>query len=97
MLETRSTRTVKLCLERGGLHGLQPRRTPLYKKNNLAVRPNFAKSHLEMEEKFWDRVLCSDETKIKLYGNNQIWTNVVKISVRFSPKNGDSKMVEIQG
>lgn len=71
-----STRTIQRCLNRSGLHGRRPRLKPLHKKCHVAARLNFAKSHLNKEDGFWDRVLWSDETKIELFGRNngrKIW------------------------
>lgn len=75
-----------------GFHGCRPRKTPLlqalirHAKAHLA----FANAHLDKEEGFWSSVLWSDETKIELFGHNDVGIIVIiwhKNGEAFSPKN----------
>ena len=82
-----SKRTIQRCLYKNGLHGYRPRRTPLHKPKHVAARLNFAKVHLDKEASFWDRVLWSDETKIELFGQNDVKKIWRKKGEAFLPKN----------
>ena len=62
-----STRTILHCLNMSGQIGL-------HKKCSFYARLNFAKSHLELKERFADRDLWSDETKIDLFDHNHMRT-----------------------
>lgn len=82
-----SNRTIQRCLNKNGLNGYRPRRTPLHKPCHVSARLKFAKAHLDKEKVFWERVLWSDETKIELFGHNntkKIWR---KKGEAFLPKN----------
>lgn len=82
-----SKRTIQRCLNKNGLHSRRPRRTPLHKPCHVAARLNFARGHLDKEEVFWDRVLWSDETKIELFGHNDVKRIWRKNGEAFLPKN----------
>lgn len=47
----------------------------------------FAKTHLDKEKGFWERVLWSDETKIELFGHNDVKKIWRKKGEAFQPKN----------
>ena len=64
-----STRTIRRTLNREGLYGRRPRRTPLLKKRHKKERLIFAKEYLDKPQSFWENVLWTDETKIELFGN----------------------------
>ena len=56
-------------------------------KRHRDARLKFIRQHKEKENSFWERVLCTDQTKIKLFGHNYqnpVWR---KDSEGFSPKN----------
>ncbi len=53
-------------LRREGLKSCSARKVPLLKKAHVQARLKFAKD----SEENWVKVLCSDETKIKLFGIN---------------------------
>lgn len=67
-----SRRTVGRILQRGGLKACRPRKTPLLKPVHLKARIAFANRHMEKESVFWSRVLWTDETKIELFGHNNV-------------------------
>ncbi|KAI4893104.1 hypothetical protein NFI96_020620, partial [Prochilodus magdalenae] len=50
------------------LHARTPRRTPLLTPKNKKSRLQYAKSHVDKPQRFWDSVLWSDETKLELFG-----------------------------
>ncbi|KAJ4441393.1 hypothetical protein ANN_11248 [Periplaneta americana] len=50
----------------------EERRRPYISETNRARRLDFAKEHVGKDEEFWNRVIWSDETKIKLYGSDGI-------------------------
>lgn len=82
-----SPRTIQRCLNKNGLHGRRPRRTPLHKPRHVAARLNFAETFLDKENNFWDRVLWSDETKVELFGHNNVKKIWRKDGEAFLPKN----------
>lgn len=82
-----STRTIQRCLNRNGLYGNRPRRTPLHKPCHIVARFNFAKTFLDKENCFWEQVLWSDETKIELFGHNDVQKIWRKKGEAFLPKN----------
>ncbi|KAI4873138.1 hypothetical protein NFI96_031583 [Prochilodus magdalenae] len=51
------------------------------------ARLTFANAHLDKEEDFWCSVLWSDETKIELFGHNDVCTIWRKKGEAFNPKN----------
>ncbi|KAF2347671.1 hypothetical protein FHG87_021572 [Trinorchestia longiramus] len=48
----------------------RPRRTPLLQKRHVKARLKYANDHLNKPAAFWNSVLWSDETKIKLFRRN---------------------------
>ena len=82
-----SNSTFERCLHRAGLKNCRPGKTPLLKKCPLNVRLKFAKEHVEKPDKFWGKVLWSDETKVELYGHNDLKTVWRKKSEAYHPKN----------
>ena len=69
-----SNSTIERCLHRAGLKSCRPRKTPLLKKCPLNTRLKFAKEPVEKPDKFWDKVLWSDETRAELYEHNNLKT-----------------------
>uniref|UniRef100_A0A8C4RHS4 Transposase n=1 Tax=Erpetoichthys calabaricus TaxID=27687 RepID=A0A8C4RHS4_ERPCA len=67
---TVSCDTIRRTLQRNGMHGYRPRRKPLLKSMHKKPRLEFAKAHAEKDEDYWDSILCSDETKITVFGTN---------------------------
>ena len=68
-----SRRTVGRILRRGSLKACRPRKTPLFKSEHvLKDRIAFAKRHIDKDCLFWSRVLWTDETKIELFGHNNV-------------------------
>lgn len=50
------------------IHGRIARRKPLLSTKNIAAHLQFAKDPLDKPEGFWNNVLWTDETEIKLFG-----------------------------
>uniref|UniRef100_A0A8C5M1X5 Transposase n=1 Tax=Leptobrachium leishanense TaxID=445787 RepID=A0A8C5M1X5_9ANUR len=63
-----SAQTILRTLRNEGLHARTPRRTPLLSPKNKKSRVQYAKSHVDKPQKFWDSVLWTDETKLELFG-----------------------------
>uniref|UniRef100_A0A8C5MHI1 Transposase Tc1-like domain-containing protein n=1 Tax=Leptobrachium leishanense TaxID=445787 RepID=A0A8C5MHI1_9ANUR len=63
-----SAQTIRRTLRNEGLHARTPRRTPLLSPKNKKSRLQYAKSHVDKPQKFWDSVLWTDETKLDLFG-----------------------------
>ncbi|KAK3517093.1 hypothetical protein QTP86_004153, partial [Hemibagrus guttatus] len=82
-----SRQTVQWTLHTAGFHGRRQRRTPLLQIRHTKARLAFANSHLDKEEDFWFSVLWSDETKIKLFGHNDVAFIWHKKGEAFNPKN----------
>lgn len=66
-----STSTIRRTLNRVGLYGRRPRKTPLLKKRHKKERLIFAKENLDKPQSFWNNVLWTDETKVELFGNSR--------------------------
>uniref|UniRef100_A0A8C5LRU1 Transposase n=1 Tax=Leptobrachium leishanense TaxID=445787 RepID=A0A8C5LRU1_9ANUR len=63
-----SAQTIRRTLRNEGLHARTPRRTPLLSPKNKKSRLQYAKSHVDKPQTFWDSVLWTDETKLELFG-----------------------------
>uniref|UniRef100_A0A8C5LMJ6 Transposase n=1 Tax=Leptobrachium leishanense TaxID=445787 RepID=A0A8C5LMJ6_9ANUR len=63
-----SAQTIRRTLRNEGLHARTPRRTPLLSPKNKKSRLQYAKSHVDKPQKFWDSFLWTDETKLELFG-----------------------------
>ncbi|KAI4904395.1 hypothetical protein NFI96_007379 [Prochilodus magdalenae] len=63
-----SAQTIRRALHNEDLHARTPRRTPLLTPKNKKSRLQYAKSHVDKPQRFWDSVLWSDETKLDLFG-----------------------------
>lgn len=63
-----SAQTIRRTLRNEDLHARTPRRTPLLTAKNKKSRLQYAKRHVDKPQKFWERVLWSDETKLELFG-----------------------------
>uniref|UniRef100_A0A8C5MKH6 Transposase n=1 Tax=Leptobrachium leishanense TaxID=445787 RepID=A0A8C5MKH6_9ANUR len=63
-----SAQTIRRTLRNEGLHARTPRRTLLLSPKNKKSRLQYAKSHVDKPQKFWDSVLWTDETKLELFG-----------------------------
>jgi len=61
--------TVGNTLRRHGLKSCMARKVPLLKPASVKVRLKFANDHLDDPEESWEKVMWSDETKIKLFGH----------------------------
>lgn len=82
-----SRQTVQRTLHTAGFNGRRPRRTPLLQIRHTKARLAFANAHLDKEDDFWSSVLWSDETKIELFGHNDVAFIWRKKGEAFNPKN----------
>lgn len=64
--------TIRRLLHRASLRGRRPRRKPLLKPKHKTDRLKFANEYFDKENRFWDSVLWSDETKINLFGSDGV-------------------------
>ena len=60
--------TIPVCTLCPGLYGRVARRMPLPRKRNMTACLELAKRHLKNSQTMRNKVLCCDETKIKLFG-----------------------------
>uniref|UniRef100_A0A3Q2VV05 Voltage-gated delayed rectifier potassium channel KCNH8 n=1 Tax=Haplochromis burtoni TaxID=8153 RepID=A0A3Q2VV05_HAPBU len=60
--------TIRKRLNKYGLFGKTAQRKPLLSKENMAAQVRFAELHLSKPQGFWNNVLLTDETKVKLFG-----------------------------
>ena len=67
-----STRTIQRRLNKNGLESHRPRKAPLLMPCHINTRLMYAKTFLDKESTFWDRILWSDETQIELFGHNDV-------------------------
>uniref|UniRef100_A0A8C5WII5 Transposase n=1 Tax=Leptobrachium leishanense TaxID=445787 RepID=A0A8C5WII5_9ANUR len=77
-----SAQTIRRTLRNEGLHARTPRRTPLLSPKNKKSRLQYAKSHVDKPQKFWDSVLWTDETKLELFGpmdQRYVWRRKNKV------------------
>jgi hypothetical protein len=66
-----SRRTINAAaLHQSGLYGRVARRKPLLSKRHMTAHLEFAKRHLKDSQTMKNKILWSDETKIKLFGLN---------------------------
>ena len=73
-----TARTISRSLERNGLHSFYPRKTLLLTPMHLKAKLKYAKDHVDKEEKLWNTVIWSNETKMELFGMKQaqrVWRN----------------------
>ncbi len=61
---TVSTVTISKTLHHHGLKSCSTRNVPLLKPAHVQACLKFAKDHLDDQEEAWEKVMCSDETKI---------------------------------
>jgi transposase len=82
-----SRQTVQRALNKAGLHGRRPRKTPLLQPRHLKARLDFAKTYLDKAPNFWTKILWSDETKLELFGHRDVAYVWRKKGEAFKPKN----------
>lgn len=61
---------IRRTVQRNGMHACRPRRKPLLKPRHKNARLEFAMAHFMKDERYWDSILWSDETKINLFGTD---------------------------
>ena len=64
-----SVATIRRALNKQGLHGQTPRRTPLLTTRNIKSRLEYARRNLDKTTEVWMTVLLTDETKLELFGH----------------------------
>uniref|UniRef100_A0A8C5PQH3 Transposase n=1 Tax=Leptobrachium leishanense TaxID=445787 RepID=A0A8C5PQH3_9ANUR len=77
-----SAQTIRRTLRNEGLHARTPRRTPLLSPKNKKSLLQYAKSHVDKPQTFWDSVLWTDETKLELFGpmdQRYVWRRKNKV------------------
>lgn len=79
--------TVQRALHDEMLHGRVMRKKPFLRPQHKKNRLNYAKSHLDKPEAFWNNILWTDETKIELFGHNQKRYAWRKKNTAFEEKN----------
>ena len=84
---TVSRSTIGRVLKRNGLINRRPRKVPLLRKRHLKARLEYANEGLGRPDGFWDKVLWTDETKIELFGHNDVQGVWRKDGDAFLPKN----------
>ena len=67
-----SAATIRRTLHRANLRGRRPHRKPLLKPRHKTARLEYARNYIEKPLSFWDTVLWSDETKINLFGSDEL-------------------------
>lgn len=82
-----SLRTIGRSLHRSGFKACRPRKTPLLKPRHVKARLEYARRWLKEDSSMWNNVLWSDETKIELFGHNDVQTVWRKKGEAFNPKN----------
>jgi hypothetical protein len=68
--------TISGALHQSALYGRIFRQKPLLRKRHMTARLEFAKRHLKDSQTMRNKIIWSDETKIKLFGLNakcHIW------------------------
>uniref|UniRef100_A0A3Q3KH31 Transposase Tc1-like domain-containing protein n=1 Tax=Monopterus albus TaxID=43700 RepID=A0A3Q3KH31_MONAL len=73
-----SVATIRRALNKQGLHGQTPRRTPLLTAKNIKSQLEYARRNLDKTTKFWEKVLRTDKTKLELRGTP--WTGCQSIA-----------------
>uniref|UniRef100_A0AAZ3QNH2 Transposase Tc1-like domain-containing protein n=1 Tax=Oncorhynchus tshawytscha TaxID=74940 RepID=A0AAZ3QNH2_ONCTS len=94
MGETSRRTTISTAFHRSGLYGRVARRKPFLSKRHMTACLKFAKMHLKESQTMRNKILWSDESKMKLFGLNakrHIWRKPGTIpTVRYG---GDSNML----
>ena len=79
--------TLRRTLNRAGLNGCRPQKTPPLKPNRTRSRVDIAKGHLDEEEGFWLPIIWSDEMKMELFGHRDVAYVCRRKGEVFNPKN----------
>ena len=79
--------TVSNVMHENGLTGRRPRKTPFLKKTHLKARLQYARTHIDKEDSFFEHILWSDETKMELFGQNDVKFVWRKNGEAYSPQN----------
>lgn len=68
--KTFSVQTVRNVLHEGSYYGRAARKKPFISEINRRKRLDFAKSHVDLSEEFWNTVIFSDESKFNIFGSD---------------------------
>ena len=71
--KTISIPTIKRKLNELGLFAYSPSKKPLLTKTHINMRMSYCQKYLYKSDAFWERVIFSDECKLKLY-NSDAWS-----------------------
>ena len=82
-----SINTVSNVLHNAALIRRRPRKAPLLKKNYREALMKYAKEHVDKGSTFWRQILSSEETKVDLFGHNNVWYVWQKNSKARNPNN----------
>lgn len=69
-------KTITNYLKQEGVRARTPRKKPFVSAKNKLKRLEFARKNLNQPERFWKRILWTDETKINLFGSDghqKVW------------------------
>uniref|UniRef100_A0AAY5L436 Ig-like domain-containing protein n=1 Tax=Esox lucius TaxID=8010 RepID=A0AAY5L436_ESOLU len=63
-------KTITRIFHMNGLWGRVGRRKPFLTEKNIQARLKFTKTNIKSPKSTWENALCSDETKVQLFGHN---------------------------
>lgn len=69
-------KTIANVLKSEGFKSCRARKKPLISKKNIKKRLAFAKRHVNKDNKFWESILWSDESKYNIFGSDgraKVW------------------------
>jgi hypothetical protein len=81
-----SPRTVQRRLIQAKLFSRRPAKKPLFSRRNRLARLTFAREHINWIMQDWKKVLCSDETRYKMYNSDEMKRVRRPVNTRFNPK-----------
>ncbi|GFW11119.1 transposable element Tcb1 transposase [Trichonephila clavipes] len=68
--KTFSVQTIRNVLYEESYYGRAARKKPFISERNRRKRLDFAKSHVNLSDEFWNTVICSDESKFNIFGSD---------------------------
>ena len=72
-----SAQTICPTLHQIWMHGFHPRRKPLLKMMPKKAHKLFAEDKQTKDMDYWNHFLCSDETKINLFGSDGVKRDII--------------------
>ena len=79
--------TISRALYRTSFHSRSPRKVPLLKTKHVQDRLKFVETYKKRCMQFWEKVIWSDETKVKLFGRNTATSVWQKNGTAFKKQN----------